>query len=91
LNLDYQGNKIDQIRHPKAGSSRRNDKERILGLGARPARRQGCNIAKTIAIEKQVIAKSDPSLDAVDFFSEQRVKGVCDSDRRGYFSGAACS
>ena len=58
-----------------------NDKERVLGFDACPARRQGRNIAEAVAIEEQIIAPSDPSLDALDLLSEEGVKGVGDSDR----------
>ena len=58
-----------------------NHQERVLGLEARPARWQGCNIAEAVAIEEQVIAPSDPSLDAIDLLPEERMKGVRDPDR----------
>jgi hypothetical protein len=38
-----------------------------------------------------VIAPMDPSLDAIDFLSEQRVKRMRYSDRCGHFSRATCS
>jgi len=90
-NLDYQGSQIDQVRDPKVRASGGNDKERIFNLNACPACRHGRNIAEAVAKKKQVIAPMDPPLDAIDFLSKQWMKWMCDSDRSGYFSGAACS
>jgi hypothetical protein len=70
LNLGYQGSQIDQVRYPKVRASSGNDKEGIFGLDARPASGQSRNIAEAVAIEEQVIAPSDPPLDAVDLLSE---------------------
>jgi len=91
LNLGYQRSQIYQVRYPKIRSSGRNDKEWIFGLDARPARRQCRNIAEAVTIKDQIITPTYPSFNAVDFLSEQRVKGVRDSHGNGYFSRAACS
>lgn len=91
LNLGYEGSQINQVRYPKVRSSGRNDKEWIFSLNARPARRQCRNIAEAVTIEDQIITPAYPSFNAVDFLSEQRVKGVRDSHGSGYFSSAACS
>jgi hypothetical protein len=80
FNLSYQGSQLDQVCHPKVRSSSGNDKERILGFDARPARRQGRHIAEPVAIEEEVIAPSDTSFDAVDLLSEEGVKRVRDPD-----------
>jgi len=91
LNLGCQGSQLDQVCEPKRGPPRGNDKKRVFGLDACPARWQGCYIAEGIAKKEQVIAPVDPSLDNIDLLSEKRVKGVGDSDRCGHFSGATCS
>jgi hypothetical protein len=81
LNLGYQGSQVNQVCRPKVRSAGGNDKERVLGLKARPAGRQGRHIAEAVAIEEQVIAPSDPSLDALDLLSKEGMKGVGDPDR----------
>ena len=91
LNIGYQGSQYNQVGCLKMGSSGRNDNERVLRLDACPARWQGRNITEAVAIKEQVIAPVDPSLHNINLFSEKRVKGVGDSDRRGHFSGATCS
>ena len=91
LNFRNQGSQLDQVREPKRGPPRGNNKERVLGLEAGPARRHGFYTAEGVPKKKQVIAPMDPPLDAVNCFSEQGMKGVCYSDRGGYFSGATCS
>lgn len=91
LNCRNQRSQFDQVREPKRGPPRGNDKERVLVLEARPARRHGFYTAKGVAKKEKVITPMDPPFEAVDFLSEQGMKGVCYPDRRGYFSGAPCS
>jgi len=81
LKLGYQGGQSDQVRDSKVRASGRYDSESVFGLDARPARRQGGDVAEAVAIEDQVIAPSDPSLYAVDLLTEEWMKGVRDPDR----------
>jgi hypothetical protein len=91
LKLSYQGSQIDQVSHSKLRPSGSYDKERVLGLHARPARRQRRDITVAVAVEEQVIAPSDPSLDEVDLLPEQGMNWVSNADRCSHLSGAACS
>ena len=91
LKLVDEGSQSDQVCHPEVRASGGNDQERVLGLDARPARRQGGNIAEAVAIEEEVVTPMNPPFDAIDLLSEQGVKGMGDPDRRSHFSGAACS
>jgi hypothetical protein len=53
--------------------------------------RQRRDISAAIAVEEQVIAPLDPSLDEVDLLSEQGMKWMRNADRCSHLSGAACS